>query len=151
MPIRAAVPADIPQIMALAAQSETAAHWSTREYEALFALDAPRRIAFIAEQRPQAITGFVIARCGPDEWEIENLVVDPEVRRQGIAQSLVEAILGEARSCGIAAVLLEVRESNTAARALYGKLGFKEEGGRSRYYSQPEEDAVLFRVLTADC
>jgi [ribosomal protein S18]-alanine N-acetyltransferase len=147
MLIRAAVPEDIPQIMALAQRSDTAAHWSAREYDALFAPDTPRRIALVAAHSQDKIAGFLVARCAPAEWEIENVVVEVVLRRQGIAQSLIEELLQEARHRGVAAILLEVRESNAAARALYRKMGFHEEGRRPRYYARPEEDALLLRLL----
>lgn len=148
MLIRAAVPDDILQIMSLAQQSETAAHWSAREYDALFAPEAAERIALVAldEASPRAVTGFVIARCGADEWEIENVVVAPELRRQGIGRQLIQEVLRQARGRGASDVFLEVRESNVAARGLYGKMGFKEQGRRPRYYHDPEEDAVLMRL-----
>ena len=146
MLIRAAVPRDIPQIMTLAGQSDPAAHWSAREYEALFAPDRPERIALVAERLPEGIAAFVMARCVVEEWEIENVVVGREFRRQGIALSMMEELLREARQRGIAAILLEVRESNAAARALYKKIGFNEAGRRPRYYTQPEEDALLLRL-----
>ena len=44
---------------------------------------------------------------------------------------------------------LEVRESNTAARTLYESLGFVQTGYRPRYYSQPEEAAVLMTAQLA--
>ena len=52
------------------------------------------------------------------------------------------------RLAGAAAstVLLEVRESNTAARQLYEKLGFVEIGGRPDYYRDPVEDALLLSI-----
>jgi ribosomal-protein-alanine N-acetyltransferase len=37
-----------------------------------------------------------------------------------------------------------VRESNTAARRLYEKLGFSEIGRRKAYYHNPQEDAILY-------
>ena len=43
-------------------------------------------------------------------------------------------------------VLLEVRESNQAARGFYASLGFLEEGRRRSYYADPVEDAVLMRM-----
>jgi ribosomal-protein-alanine N-acetyltransferase len=43
-------------------------------------------------------------------------------------------------------VYLEVRESNRAARSLYVKCAFIESGHRKSYYSEPEEDAVLYRL-----
>ena len=44
----------------------------------------------------------------------------------------------------------EVRESNQAARALYVKLGFQENGRRRGYYPQPQEDAILL-TLRLNC
>jgi len=148
MLIRAAVPADIPQMKALAEQSQSAAHWSAREYEALFSADAPTRVALVAANQAahDEIAGFVIARCGDEEWEIENVVVGREFQRQGIATGLLNELVRSTQQADARSVLLEVRESNTAARALYGKKGFREEGRRSRYYAHPEEDAVLLRL-----
>ena len=129
---------------ALEAQAETAAHWNAREYDALFAPEAPRRIALVVAEGDE-VRGFVIARCGPDEWEIENVVVAPEHRRLGIGGELVREVLRAAQEAGAAAVLLEVRESNAAARQLYERLGFAEAGRRSGYYRVPVEDALLLR------
>jgi ribosomal-protein-alanine N-acetyltransferase len=128
----------------LEAQAETAAHWSAREYDALFAPEAPRRIALVAAAG-DALRGFVIARCGPDDWEIENVVVAPEHRRLGIGSELVREVLRAAQDAGAAAVLLEVRESNAAARQLYERLGFATAGRRPGYYRVPVEDALLLR------
>ncbi len=38
---------------------------------------------------------------------------------------------------------LEVRVSNTGARALYEKLGYRQADIRSRYYTDNNEDAVV--------
>ena len=46
-------------------------------------------------------------------------------------------------------VYLEVRKSNTPARALYAALGFVECGTRKNYYESPREDAVLCRCDAA--
>ena len=129
-------------MMALADGSESAAHWSARGYEALFAPEAPKRVALVACEG--AVAGFVIARCGEGEWEIENVVVDPKLRRKGIGDRLIQEVLRQAREGGVE-IFLEVRESNVAARGLYKKWGFKEAGRRPKYYRDPEEDAVVMR------
>ena len=87
--------------------------------------------------------GFAIARCATAEWEIENVVVAPEKRRQGVGIKIIQELLLQAQSAGATSVLLEVRESNMAARRLYEKLGFSQQGRRSNYYRNPEEDALL--------
>jgi [ribosomal protein S18]-alanine N-acetyltransferase len=143
MLIRAAIPKDIQQMMALADGSESAAHWSAREYDALFAPEAPERVAIVWEEAG-TIAGLVIARCG-EEWEIENVVVSPALRRKGIGEGLIQEVLRQARDGGATDVFLEVRESNVAARGLYARAGFCEQGRRRRYYRDPEEDALVLR------
>jgi ribosomal-protein-alanine N-acetyltransferase len=46
-------------------------------------------------------------------------------------------------------VTLEVRAGNTAARALYERMGFQTVGHRAEYYStsQGREDALLMSML----
>ncbi len=147
MLIRSATPQDITAIRALEQPATNAAHWPMREYEVVFAPEAPRRVALVAEDEEQQICGFVVARCGVDEWEIENVVVAPARRRRGIGRELVRMVVRLAGAAA-AAVLLEVRESNTAARQLYEKFGFVEIGRRPGYYHDPVEDALLLRFST---
>jgi [ribosomal protein S18]-alanine N-acetyltransferase len=146
--IRNATRDDVPFIRALEQQTESAAHWSSREYEALFSPEAPRRVALIAADEADTShpCGFVVARCGTDEWEIETLRGADRTRRSGRATALVGQLLQEARRSGVTSVLLEVRPSNTPARRLYEKLGFSEIGRRSGYYREPSEDALLLKI-----
>jgi ribosomal-protein-alanine N-acetyltransferase len=145
MLLRSATPADIPLMRALELQADTAAHWAEREYDALFAPDTPKRIALVASEAGEDITGFLIARCGLDEWEIENVVVDTRRRRVGLGTALVDELVLEAGKARVPALLLEVRESNTSARRLYEKIGFSEVGRRPGYYQEPAEDALLLK------
>ena len=58
--------------------------------------------------------------------------------------------LAARRGCPTA--LLEVRESNTRALALYRTAGFVQAGRRPGYYNHPREDALLLaRPLAAGC
>jgi len=149
--IRAAIPDDLPSISALERQIDTAAHWAEREYDALFAPDAPARVALVAVNESDAaqIHGFVIARCTADNWEIENVVVAHERQRRGIGINLIRELLLRVQVTGATSVLLEVRESNLAARRLYEKLGFIEKGRRNNYYRDPQEDALLLQIFLA--
>lgn len=78
-----------------------------------------------------------------DEGDILNIAVLPEFRRKGIARKLLRFILAEADRMGLERLILEVRESNLAARALYASLGFKVCGRCKNYYDKPREDALL--------
>jgi len=145
--IRLARAEEIDLLLQFERQSPTAAHWPRAHYEAIFQPDAPSRLGLIAESG--GLQGFVVAQTAGPEWELENLVVAPAARRQGVGTQLLRSLLQEARQRHAPAVLLEVRASNVAARALYGSCGFLEMGVRPRYYQQPQEDAVICRCNLA--
>lgn len=142
MLIRPALPADIPPMMTLEKRSATAAHWSLRQYEAVFT--PPARVSLVIEDAGQ-FCGFLIGRALGEEWELENIAVDGPARRRGLGTRLLGEFLDSARAAGAKSVFLEVRESNLAARALYEKWAFVESGHRPRYYHSPEEGAVVYR------
>lgn len=143
--IRQATVADLPAMMALEKRAGTAAHWTGEQYEALFRASNPGRVALAMEDEC-GVQGFVIARVVAEEWEIENIAIAGSARRRGLGTRLLGELLDLAREKGAAAVFLEVRESNRAARVLYEKWAFLESGRRRRYYKDPEEDAILYRI-----
>lgn len=99
-----------------------------------------------AATRENILLGFIVARSVADEMEVMNLGVDPNARRQGIGAQLVARAMDAGRAAGVRRIYLEVRESNSGARAFYSSLGFVEEGRRKNYYSQPVEDALVMAV-----
>ena len=143
--IRPATVADLPAMMALEKRAATAAHWSAEQYEALFRASDAVRVALIMREDSD-LQGFVIARVVGEEWEIENIAVASPARQRGLGTRLLGELLDSARANDAAAVFLEVRESNQAARALYEKWAFRESGCRPRYYKDPAEDAILYRL-----
>jgi len=135
--IRAAALRDVPAILALDRRSPSAAHWTSGQYGKL----VDSGVVLLAEEA--GLCGFVCANAVADELEIENVVVASEFFRRGIASELMCALIQRARTDAALAILLEVRESNLAARGLYLKHGFCEVGRRRMYYSFPAEDAIL--------
>jgi ribosomal-protein-alanine N-acetyltransferase len=127
-----------------AASSQSAAQWMRADYERIFYSHEPQRHCFIAAENGEPI-GFIVAREIPPEWEIENIVVAARAQRRGVATQLLRAMLELAKSRGAEMAYLEVRDSNAAARAFYEKCGFHISGRRAAYYSDPQEDALLYR------
>jgi [ribosomal protein S18]-alanine N-acetyltransferase len=115
----------------------------------VFQPSAPERSLWVIEDDSN-LQAFLVARFSATECELENLVVSELQRRRGLASELLLSLIASARERKLERILLEVRESNEAARALYGKLGFQENGRRKAYYRQPPEDAILL-VLTLNC
>jgi len=142
--IRPATSVDIRAIKTLEQHSATVAHWKPEQYEHLFRTSSQRTVLVIEDSSNQRVEGFLVARDSGGEWEIENIVVWHQ--RHGLGTHLLSEFLNHARRRGAAAIFLEVRESNLAARALYQKLRFEKNGRRKSYYRDPEEDAILYRL-----
>ena len=89
------------------------------------------------------VVGFVGTWIILDESDITNIAIHPSYRKQGIASKLLEALLNYCKSQGCTSHTLEVRSSNEAAKALYEKYNFKEDGIRKGYYEDNKEDAII--------
>lgn len=155
MKIRKATDADIRSLMDLAAESATAAHWTEQQYRDLISPAVKvDRLAIVAEGSPvsgsapsdEGLLGFLIARFQTPECELENIVVSPGARRKGVGKRLLNALLLAATEINCESLFLEVRESNRVARAFYENAGFRFHGRRKSYYSNPDEDAILYRL-----
>ena len=101
-----------------------------------------------------AVIAYGVLLFAPGEAQLLNLTVAPEVRRQGIGQTLLRRFLADARARGAAQCFLEVRVSNDAAIALYAREGFVPVARRVGYYppaaAGPREDALVMRRPLAD-
>jgi len=101
-------------------------------------------------ERQGIIEGYGVISVAAGESHLLNLCVRPEALQQGIGRKLLKHFISVARRHGAEVVFLEVRPSNRAALALYGKNGFNELGVRKDYYPAEggREDAlILARVL----
>lgn len=117
--------------------------WS--EKSVLETLDQPNTICLIAEKAGR-MAGYMLVYKAADEAEIARIAVVEELKRQGVASSLMKDLLLRCREQGVEKVLLDVRESNAAARAFYGKTGFHEDGIRQHFYEDPQEDGILMSL-----
>ncbi|HKJ87681.1 MAG TPA: ribosomal protein S18-alanine N-acetyltransferase [Gammaproteobacteria bacterium] len=77
---------------------------------------------------------YGIMSLGAGEAHVLNICVKPQCRAQGIGRYMLTHLLDHARGLGASVAVLEVRQSNTAALALYDKMGFHSIGVRKGYY-----------------
>ena len=89
------------------------------------------------------VAGFCSFWLVVDEIHVNNVAIRPEYRGRGFGTRLMRRVLTEGRRLGATRATLEVRASNDAARRVYEGLGFRAAGVRKRYYTNPEEDAVI--------
>ena len=89
------------------------------------------------------MAGYVIVYFAADESEIARIAVDEKFRRQGVAGALLDEMERVLAGKGIARLMLDVRKSNAAALRFYLSRGFKEDGVRKNFYTNPIEDDIL--------
>lgn len=97
----------------------------------------------VAAEKAGRIVGYLLAYDAAGEAEIARIAVDRDVRRQGVGSRLMLELENICEERKIRKLLLDVRESNMDARSFYEEDGFTENGIRQKFYSDPEEDAVL--------
>lgn len=93
----------------------------------------------------EKVAGYIGSQTVMGETDMMNVAVHPDFRRQGVAKALILALVDALKERGSHWLMLEVRQSNAPARALYAKLGFAEVGRRKNYYRNPKEDALILR------
>ena len=99
--------------------------------------------AYVLRDDTGAVVAFCVCWVIFDELHINTLAVAPSARRRGIATALLGHIIADAAASGATRATLEVRASNTAALALYDRLGFRVAATRPGYYAKPPEDALI--------
>lgn len=76
------------------------------------------------------------------EGYVTNIAVLPEYRRLGIGEKILGYVIDNTKA-ELEFISLEVRVSNIAAISLYEKFGFERTGLRKRFYTNPQEDAII--------
>jgi ribosomal protein S18 acetylase RimI-like enzyme len=68
-------------------------------------------------------------------WILNDLYVDEEARRLGVAQALIQAAITHGKETSAKGILLETTKDNVKAQQLYEKVGFKQETNYFYFYS----------------
>lgn len=88
-------------------------------------------VVLVAEE--EKIIGYSILTWG---WGIESggmealvdeMLIHPSRRSEGIGEMLLQATLERAKQAGVKVVFLETEKDNPRSRKLYSKVGFEEE------------------------
>ncbi|MEO0871850.1 MAG: GNAT family N-acetyltransferase [Pseudomonadota bacterium] len=94
-----------------------------------------------------ALVAYLIVSLTPDFVDIEDVLVAPYARRQGLATRLIKSLAERAGERGIARMGLDVAEDNIAASRLYEGLGFAVDRVRPRYYRSGASALVMSRSV----
>ncbi len=127
--------------------------WSDGEFEKMY--DNDSYFLLVARRRNRGHippAGFVLARTMGRDAEVITIAAGRKVRRCGVGMSLMSALIRQLTADGVINLFLEVDEDNTAAIALYKRLGFSKVGERKGYYSatsgskNPSGTALVMRL-----
>ncbi|MHB9946726.1 ribosomal-protein-alanine N-acetyltransferase [Clostridium botulinum] len=116
--------------------------WSRNSYETELKNKFAKYIVVLNEETNKVL-GFAGMWLIIDECHITNIAVHPNYRGLGIGNILMSEIIDICKEHNLTGITLEVRESNTAAKNLYYKYGFKDSGIRKGYYADNNENALL--------
>lgn len=134
---------DLAALIALE-QAGQAAPWTPNQLADALG-DSETRV--IGAEREARLVGHAVVVRLPFEAELQAILVADDLRRQGVAARLLEALIETARGWGSERLLLEVRAGNAPAIGLYRRAGFNEDGRRRGYYpplaGREREDALL--------
>ena len=91
------------------------------------------------------VAAYAVVMIGAGEAHVLNLSVARALQRRGLGSAVLDMLMSEARASSAHDMLLEVRPSNLAGRAVYARAGFVQLGVRKDYYpaQKGREDALL--------
>lgn len=144
MKLSPATPADAAAMASVHAQAFDKP-WDEADFEDL--LEGEGIFALVVRAEDPA--GVLVCRAVGGEAEILTVGVTPWARRRGVGLSLMTAAIGTVRATGASEVFLEVDVANSAAVALYERLGFERAGLRKAYYDRGtlgRADALVMRL-----
>ena len=101
----------------------------------------------MAINEAEEIVGYCICSVSHTSAHLISIAVQTEVRRRGVATSLLQRTVEFLRARGVGELWLEVNLKNVEAVNLYLKLGFEKEEVLRKYYSDGS-DAIRMRLIT---
>jgi len=134
---------DLPQVLDIEKLSYTNP-WSKASF--MYEITENPLATYLVAREGDKILGYGGIWIVLDEAHITTLAVHPAYRRNGVGKILLNALLEVAKNRKVRNIILEVRASNFPAQNLYQKFGFKPIGIRKKYYSRPEEDAIVMSL-----
>lgn len=133
---------DFSTIVALDRIGNPQSMWVEEDYERITSSDM---CTIWGAYNDSELIAYIAVFTLVDIYEVISIITHEDHKRRGIGRRLLQTVIKEAYTAGtIKEIHLEVRKSNTTARSLYQKIGFEEQGIRKQYYSNPEEDGILY-------
>jgi len=100
---------------------------------------------FFVWDKEGTVVGYTCYWVVEDEAYLANIALDPSWRGLGLGRMLLKSSMERLKREGAQEVVLEVRQGNKTALALYRSVGFRVVGKRPRHY-EDGEDAWVMRL-----
>lgn len=119
-------------------------NWSEQQISELLQQDINQCWAVLETDTTEASESKVVAYCLISSVfevaEVLRIGTHPDYQRRGLAAGLLQALIKAMPQKQLQRILLEVRQDNGAAIALYEKMGFEVIHVRKGYYSIPSKE-----------
>jgi [ribosomal protein S18]-alanine N-acetyltransferase len=107
------------------------------------------RFVLVAADHTGHLVGVATFQLGDEVIDLHRVMVEARWRRMGVARDLLRAGFLYASTHGCSRMLLEVRDDNDTALALYEQFGFRVIDTRKNYYGQGLDALVMEQEVTA--
>jgi len=103
-------------------------------YAGWFAQELERtEVVLLVAEREGLLLGYAYGRLEERDWNqlldacgaLHDLWIEPDARRDGVAEALVLAVVEALREKGAPRVVLHAAAANQSAQALFARLGFR--------------------------
>ena len=102
---------------------------------------------YVVAEEAGDLVGYAGLFHSGETADVQTLAVVPDRQRQGVGTALLDGLVAEARRRGASELLLDVREDNVAAQALYAHYGFEQLSRRRGYYANGRVDGLVLRRI----
>ena len=142
MRLRAAQPRDLDAVLSLEQELFGVDAWSVETVALELARYPDTGVGLIAVEAGECV-GYAFATRAGATADLDRIAVAAHSRRRRVGTALLDGVVARVRGDGCDRLLLEVADTNTAARELYLSRGFSELSRRRAYYRSDADALVL--------
>ena len=132
---------EIQAVAEIEALVQTQDIWTYQTFSDLLKQDS-MSLMLVINRVSHEVVGYCLYQVVFEQAEILRIGTHPNYQRQGFAAQLLIALNKELKANNVNSLLLEVREDNSPAIALYKQQGFLLIHRRKGYYQQPQQIAI---------
>lgn len=121
--------------------------WTKKHFQEELKSERSHFLVYTDDQTDSFVAGYIVFQDFIDETHILNVAVDLKWRGLGMGKKLVGYAINEAYRKSHKRVVLEVRQENIGAIAMYQSLGFEKRHIRTAFYADGASALFMELVL----